>query len=233
MPGSLAPGASWLTGSARTPPLDVQDSVQALRADAVAALRQLEDAEAGAAGAVSTLRELDTVKQRMEAACTTLKVRWLCSLIRIIVDKAGQRIFKVCWCCCLYFILWTRSSNAWRRPAPPSRCASVAARLAVEVLYAQAQHCNWGRAVSRPVPCAGCALLYVIFFNMQLKGLCFVWSYLPGQDTEAACTAPTQLFLPPAMSPVGKPLACLAPYPHTCLQHGAQHICLQHVAQHL
>ncbi|GAB4818119.1 hypothetical protein N2152v2_005165 [Parachlorella kessleri] len=53
--------------------LRIKDNVQALRGDAGAALRQLEEAEGGAASAVATLRDLDRVKQRMEAACTTLK----------------------------------------------------------------------------------------------------------------------------------------------------------------
>lgn len=64
----LHTGPHWLVLST------AQDNVQALRGDAAAALKQLEDAEAGAAAAVATLRELDRVKQRMEAACTTLKV---------------------------------------------------------------------------------------------------------------------------------------------------------------
>ena len=47
-----------------------------LRAAAAAALQQVEDAGRGqAAAVVAQLAALDGVKQRMEAACSTLKVR--------------------------------------------------------------------------------------------------------------------------------------------------------------
>jgi hypothetical protein len=49
--------------------------VAALRASAAVALAQLEEAGGGgAADVVAQLRQLDTVKRRMEEACSTLKV---------------------------------------------------------------------------------------------------------------------------------------------------------------
>lgn len=73
----------------------LQDNVLALRGDAASALRQLEESEAGAAAAVATLRDLDKAKQRMEAACTTLKVSALCCLC-FGGGEGGQRRGKPC-----------------------------------------------------------------------------------------------------------------------------------------
>ena len=53
----------------------LQEDVLALRGDVSAALAQLEGARREGAGVVASLELVDAVKARMEAACTTLKVR--------------------------------------------------------------------------------------------------------------------------------------------------------------